>query len=627
MLDGEDVLVGQLFRGRQALRDPDGEQPVPARADIDLIAHPPRRLARVADRVRERFSPRVRRMLPDATAFTLYILLAIGVSARYWIGLYRVSPVRPADHVWSTWLLSHAAHALRHLENPLAGLPVRIPGGPALLPGTAGLGSTLPLAPVTLLLGPQVAYALWLPLAFAGTAATTYWVLSRYLITSRTAAFVGALVCAFAPGVLWHANGQPSYVANFLVPIIIIRTIRIAHGRVLRNGLLLGLLVVWQFFINPEVLVLTALAGGVAALCYWRMRGVPDGDRRSVLRGLGVALLTAGVLLAYPLVYLFSRASAPVAGTRGEDVTTFALYWRDSFAGYYTAGRSIGSVEQNSWLGLSLLTLAVIVPALMWRQSRAARVVTVTGGVFAVLGLGATVFVNGRSTGVPGPWWLLGKVPGLAAVPPTRLVLVTVVCLGLLLALTSDRLPRPDPVSYGLTFRRVWIVALVVALLPASPRPLQAIGSGAGAPGFITNGEWRPYVAAGQTVVPVVSGPSVLDVAVLHTAGMQEFDVPADLLAGPDPSGEVSATSTSPTAQLLMSVAKTGVVPEITAKMRDDARADLRAWHAAILVLANGGRWEGRMWNLVTRLVGQVPNQIDGAWVWDVRALTARAAS
>ena len=71
MLDGEDVLVGQLFRGRQALRDPDGEQPVPARADIDLIAHPPRRIARVADRVRERLSPRVLRMLPDATAFTL----------------------------------------------------------------------------------------------------------------------------------------------------------------------------------------------------------------------------------------------------------------------------------------------------------------------------------------------------------------------------------------------------------------------------------------------------------------------------------------------------------------------------------------------------------------------------
>jgi len=135
-------------------------------------------------------------MLPDAIAFTLYILLAGGVCARYWIGLYRVSLVRPADHVWSAWLLSHAAHALRHLENPLAGLPGHVPGGPALLPGTAGVGSTVPLAPVTLLLGPQIAYALWLTLAFAGTAATAYWVLSRYLVTSRVAAFVGALVCS-----------------------------------------------------------------------------------------------------------------------------------------------------------------------------------------------------------------------------------------------------------------------------------------------------------------------------------------------------------------------------------------------------------------------------------------------
>ena len=565
-------------------------------------------------------------MLPDAIAFTLYILLAGGVCARYWIGLYRVSLVRPADHVWSAWLLSHAAHALRHLENPLAGLPGHVPGGPALLPGTAGVGSTVPLAPVTLLLGPQIAYALWLTLAFAGTAATAYWVLSRYLVTSRVAAFVGAFVCAFAPGIMWHGNGQPSYVTNFLIPLIVIRTIRIAHGRVLRNGVLLGLLVAWQFFINPEVLVLTGLAGGTAALCYWRMGGAPAGDRPA-LRGLGVALLTAGALVAVPLGYLSSRLTAPVPGAPGEDVTTFAVYWRDSLAGFYTAGHGIGDIEQNSWFGLSLMVLALIVPALMWQQGRAARVVIVTGGVFGLLSLGTTVFLNGRSTHLPGPWWLVGKVPGLAAVPATRLALVTVTCLALLLAIASDRLPTPDPVSYGLTFRRVWIVALVVALLPAAPRPLQAAGTSAAAPPFITQGGWRPYVAAGQTVVPIFDTAGALDVAVFHAAALTEFPVPADLLAGPDPSGTASATSTSPTVRLLMAVAKSGDVPEITDKMRDDARADLRAWHASILVLANGGKWELRMWNLVTRLVGQVPNQIGGAWVWDVRALTRGPAS
>ena len=555
-------------------------------------------------------------MLPDATIFTLYILLAGWISARLWSGLYRVSPVRPADHVWSTWLLSHAAHAVRHLANPFAGLPAHVPGGPELFAGTAGLGSTLPLAPVTLLLGPQVAYALWMTLAFAGTAATTYWVLSRHLVKSRAAAFVGALVCAFAPGILWHANGQPSYVTNFLVPLIVIRAIRIAHGRVLRNGVLLGLLVAWQFLINPEILVLTLLAGGTAALCYWRMGGRPDG---AVLGGLGGALLTAAVLIAIPLSSVWS---APASRARGEDLTTYALYWRDSLAGYYTAGKSIGSIEQNSWLGLSLLILAGFLPALIWRHSLAARVVILTGGVFAVLGLGATIFLNGASTHIPGPWWLLGKVPVLSAIPATRLALVTVACIGVVLALTGDRLPRPDPVSYGLTFRRVWIMALVVALVPAAPRPLQSIGNGAGTPPFVTHGGWRPYVAAGQTVVPIYSGPTALDVAVVQAAALNEFAVPADLLAGPDPTGQVSAAGKAPTAQLLLSVAKTGVVPEVTDKMRDDVRADLRNWHASILVLTFGGTWELRMWNLVTRLVGQVPTMIDGAWVWDVRALT-----
>ena len=97
-----------------------------------------------------------------------------------------------------------------------------------------------------------------------------------------------------------------------------------------------------------------------------------------------------------------------------------------------------------------------------------------TAAVFVLFGLGAKLYVDGHPTGIPGPWWLLGKVPGLGAIPPTRLALVVTACVGVLLAIASDRLPRPDAVSAGLTYHRVWVVAVAVALLPAAPRPLQA---------------------------------------------------------------------------------------------------------------------------------------------------------
>jgi hypothetical protein len=602
-------------------------------ADGDWIARPPRGITRLADRLRERQPAWIRRMLPDATAFTLYFLLTALVTARYWWDPHRTSPVRPADHVWSVWLLAHVAHAVQHLDNPLAGLPDRIPGGQGLFPGTAGLGSTLPLTPITLWRGPESAYTWWIFLGFAGTAAATYWVLSRHLVTSRFAAFVGALAVAFAPGLVWHANGQPNLVVNFLVPLIVVRTVRLAQGRVRRDGILLGLLITWQFLIDPEVLLLTALSGGVAALWYLWLRGPRTGDRpgagRAVGTGLGVALLTSAVLLAVPMWYWLSgpagHAVTASAGSRGEDLVTFAQYWRDSLAGNYPTGHIVGGIEQNSWLGYPLLLLAAFSAVLLWRTSRVARLVTLTGVVFAALSLGATVYADGRSTGIPGLWWPLGRIPGVAALPPTRLALVVAVCVGVLLALAIDRMPAAGPVSAGLTLRRVWIVAVLVALVPTLPGPLQATQQINTTPRFITAREWLPYVGKGQTVVLVPSTGAGLDAALFQAVARQEFAIPRDYLTGPDFSAGGSAMSErSPTARLLRSVADSGAVPQITPEMRRAAVADLRAWHAAVLVLVGGTIREKPVRQVVIELTGIVPGWTDGVYVWDVRTLVSQ---
>src|SRR5438309_11259653 len=108
-----------------------------------------------------------------------------------------------------------------------------------------------------------------------------------------------------------------------------------------------------------------------------------------MLRGLGVAVLTGAVLLAYPLWYWLSgraaHAVSATAGTRGEDLTTFATYWRDSFAGNFTAAENFGGIEQNSWFGWPLLFLTMISVVLVWRTTLAARVAALTAAVFAVL--------------------------------------------------------------------------------------------------------------------------------------------------------------------------------------------------------------------------------------------------
>jgi hypothetical protein len=438
--------------------------PEPGPADADWLVRPPRRWVRRAERFWQRVPARVRRATPDVVPNMLFILLALWVSARFWRNPDRISPVNPDGQRAFQTLLGDAAHG--HLTHPVA----------------------VVLAPVTLVAGTGIGYAAWITLGLAGSAASAYWALSRYLLTSRIAAFIGGLVFGFAPGILWHANGELGFVTNALIPIIVVLAARLGRGRPVRDGILLGVLLAGQLLVNPELLAITALAGGYAFFCYrmqhdaadppgWR-RLVParrpfTPGERSTLTGLGIALVVGFVLVAYPLFAVSHHVTVPNPRL-GEDATTYALYWRDTLAGNFTADRSIGRIEQNTWFGWPLLILAGICVTAFWSRSVAVRVATLTALPFGVLALGAQIRLNGAPTPVPGPWWVLAKVPGFELIAPTHLALVLVPCLAVLLAASWDLVPTGEQLQYGLTLRRIWVLLFAVALIPNLPRPLQA---------------------------------------------------------------------------------------------------------------------------------------------------------
>ncbi|GAB3802180.1 hypothetical protein GCM10027605_21130 [Micromonospora zhanjiangensis] len=132
---------------------------------------------------RGRFRPPPR---ADLLAIGAYVLLGVFVCANYWVDVqHRVSSHLPTDHSWFEWLFAHGAYSVRHLENPLFTLRQNVPNGVNMIANTSLLGVTLPMAPITMLFGPQVSYTLYLGAALAATAGTSYWVLSRYLVRSR----------------------------------------------------------------------------------------------------------------------------------------------------------------------------------------------------------------------------------------------------------------------------------------------------------------------------------------------------------------------------------------------------------------------------------------------------------
>ncbi|WP_323373471.1 hypothetical protein [Plantactinospora alkalitolerans] len=567
----------------------------------------------------------------DVLVIGAYVLLGVFVCANYWADIqHRVSSHLPTDHSWFEWLLAHGAYSVRHLENPLFSARQNAPDGVNMMANTSVLGISLPLAPITLLFGPQVSYSVYLGGALAATAATSYWMLSRHLVASRGAAFVGGAFLGFAPGIIHHANGQPNFASNFLLPLIVVRVLRLGEpGRWLRGGVVLGLLVAYQIFINEEMLLLTALACAAIVLLYAVFRWSQVRARAwNFVRGLGVGAALALLLAGYPIWYQFNGPQSyrglqgGVFHNWGEDLRAFVTYSRDTIAGSPEVERTIGMTEQNTWLGWPLVGLAVLVAVLLWRTSVTARIASLLAVGFALASLGRQVRIDGRVTEIEGPWHLLPEdLPLVEMMMPTRLSLVTVAAVGILIALAWNEVARTRTAPGGPRLRILAYAAIALALLPIFPRPLPAQHIDL-PPHFITSGAWRPYVPPGRTLVPVPIPSNVHGLSTLRWSALTEqaFPIPAGYFIGPNAEGSgVFGAPSRPTSMLIYGTMDRGAAPAVTEENRRQAIEDLRFWKASVVVLGDHPATPA-LHVLLAGLLG--PGQrVDDVWLWDVRPL------
>src|SRR5437764_1813264 len=198
---------------------------------------------------------RLRTVLAAIAPHLGYLVLALAVTGRLWIHRdIRLAAANDTDHQQFLWFIADVAHSIAHGQNPLLSHDLNVPDQVNMMANTSIMGLAVPLAPVTLLFGAPATFIICLVLSLAGTASAWYWLLGRHVVDSRLAAFVGAGFCGFGPGMISQAGGHPNLTAQFLVPLIIWRVIRLREpGREVRNGIVLGLLVVYQIFINEEV--------------------------------------------------------------------------------------------------------------------------------------------------------------------------------------------------------------------------------------------------------------------------------------------------------------------------------------------------------------------------------------
>lgn len=566
--------------------------------------------------------------LADAAVLLCFAVAAFALYRSLWLDLERGYLIHGGQdqNMWE-WFFAVTAHSVANGESPLFTTLQNYPLGVNLMANTVMLGIGIPLTPVTLLFGPTMTWTVTLTGGLAGTAAAWYWVLSRHIVTTRIGAAIGAAFCGFAPPIISHANAHPNFVVLFVLPFIVLRLLRLVQGNhPVRDGVVLGLLVAYQIFLGEEVLLIMATTLVVFAAVY--ALSEPEqalGMAKPLAQGLAVGAGVSLVVVAIPLWWQFFGAQSYPGlehGLRGNDVAAFTAFPTRSLAADPQVARelSMNRTEENAFFGWPLVLLLLGVSVALWRHA-VARALAVAMLVLAWVSMGAVLVIDGTATSIPGPWMALFDLPLYDSVLESRFALGCVPVAGVLLALATERVLRLAAApEWRHAARIVWLAAVVCAFAPIVPTEFP-VSERNEAPAFLADGLWRDYVDPGGSVV-MVPLPSTGHADPLHwqvEAGL-EYPLAEGYFVGPGDDGEgIYGAVRRPTSRLLEEVADKGTVPDITADQRADAVADLRYWHADVLVLPVSMPHHEALRETVDGMLDRPGQLVGGAWVWDVR--------
>lgn len=607
----------------------------------------PEQAFRLADQVNRRargvrLLAAVRRHRLDLLAALVCAMLAGWVTHGLWPDpAGRTLALNPEDQALYEWFLAVDARALLG-DFGLLTDRLNAPDGVNLMANTTVIALGVVFAPVTLLLGAPVTFALLAAANLAGTAFAWYLLFHRTLRARRLAAALGGGLCGFGPGMISQTNSHLHMTAQWLVPVIVWLVARLLRAsdpgptaldgtgrdrlagpdrrRMLTSAAGLAAAVTAQVFIGEEVLFLAAVTLLVMAISY----AVADRDlaRRALpgfAGGLAVAAGLALLVLGYPLWFQFAGPQGVADGmfTPAYFSADLSSWWTISplsVAGSDQSARlTTGPAEYNTFLGWPLLLVAAVC-AIWAGRRRLVLACVVAGLVMVALSLGPEVVLGGTRTALPGPYALIGRLPVVDGALPMRFALALLPIIATLVVLAVDRALR----STGRA-RRLVPLAVGAALLPIFPTPLPTAERPA-VPEFVSGGHWRQCVRPGGVLVPVpLPTPKEPWPMRWATAADAAFGLPEGFFIGPYGRGGTAAMGTfkQPTSALLADVARRGDQPAIGDEQRRQAARDAEFWGASCIALADDAPHAESLRATLEQLYGPA-TRIADAWIWRV---------
>jgi hypothetical protein len=524
----------------------------------------------------------------------------------------------PGDTDLYQWWLGWWAHALSSMHNPFFTDAMNLPSGVNLMSNTSMPLPALLLAPVTLGLGPLVAYNVLICAAPVASASAMMLCLRRIGV-SHPAATVGGAVFGFGPAIVQSMLGHLTMSLAGLLPVLVwLNLLAWRTTRSRRTGLLLGAAAAAQLLIGEEILFQAAVGTLVVAVVMAVSR--PAAFRMALpvaLRAYAWALVVFVPLAGYPLyTQLFGplrmHGSPFWVDYFAADLTSFTtsseLVW------HAPAGQSgalaAGAPEHLSFIGLPLLVTCIAVVLVRFSDLRV-RAAGAGFAVSAVLSMGGTLWVRGQQTTLELPYRLLRNVPLVEGALPSRFGVLTAMFAAVLLALALDALIASGR-SRARTIVAFGVVVLIAATLVPKPLPVEPV---ADIPGYFSGAARELPEGTRAFVVPVAT-PQRTEPLRWQAAAHYSYSTPSGYFIAPAADGRAYVgTVPRPVEQLFVTLEDEAVVPALTPELTAMVAAQWDGWQITTVILGPSQHHDLQS-QLLSQLLGGPPRVIDGVSVW-----------
>lgn len=557
------------------------------------------------------------------------------------VGTYLVLAVLANWHAWTTgaartleitqdpklnaWTLAWTPFALSHGVDPLFSHWVNVPFGANYAANVAIPLLALIVSPVTAVWGPVAATNFVISFSFFASAVTGYFFV-RHWTTWRPAAFFGGLLFGFSPYVVAEGSAHIHTMFVAFVPLIFIVLDEIIvrqrySSRVL--GLLLGLLVIAQYFVSTEVLVSTAVLALIALLfvVFCNRDRVRDHLLLAV-RAVGTALVLVAVVLAYPVWY----------SIRGPEHYTLVIpsgHYQADFLGALLptsnqlisptsaaaiSDRFANNLSENAaYIGIPLLLL-LLGTVVVCRRSK----VTVVGFMLTLsaytLSLGSPLLVDNHDTGFPMPGAIFHHLPLLTGAVPARFDLFVFLFAALVMGIGLERLRGWNwwPTSWsGLTASVGVAVTALVPLLPNLPYSQVLVDT----PSFFTTEAVDTVPPGSVAVVYPAASTTDADAMLWQASAAMRFKMPGAYALVPTAGTGQSEWGTQTFTIGTLNAIESGLSVAETPSIRNTLRTQWRAWNVQTFIMGPGNN-ESTARRFVSWVIGRSPVSRQGVYIW-----------